>query len=112
MCLFFAAGMHWYHKQVLSITMNVTVRTFGSFRELAERQVEVEIEDGARVAGLLEVLFRQYPDLENELFSSPGTLRRYVNVLLNRRNIEFLRGLETVLSEGDVLALFPPAEGG
>jgi molybdopterin synthase sulfur carrier subunit len=92
--------------------MKVTVRTFGSLRELAEPQVEVEIRDGASVAGLLEVVFRRHPDLESELFSSPGTLRRYVNVLLNGKNIEFLRGLDTPLSEGDVLALFPPAEGG
>ena len=104
--------MHWYHRQVLSITMKVTVRTFGSFRELAEREFEIEIEDGASVVGLLEAVFQLFPDLESELFSGPGHLKEYVNVLVNGRNVEFLRGLETVLSEGDVLALFPPAEGG
>jgi len=35
-----------------------------------------------------------------------------VNVLKNGRNIHFLNGLETPLSEGDVIALFPPAAGG
>ncbi|MDT8357283.1 MAG: ubiquitin-like small modifier protein 1 [Methanomicrobiaceae archaeon] len=92
--------------------MKVKVRTFGSIRELAEREVEIEIEDGAIVAGLLEAVFRRYPDLESELFASPGLLKEHVNILLNGKNIEFLRGLDTPLFEGDVLALFPPAEGG
>ena len=92
--------------------MKVTVRTFGAFRDLAGRKTEVEVGEGATVAVLMELLFRHYPGLEDEIFASPGTLKRQVNLLLNGRNIEFTGGLDRVLAEGDILALFPPAEGG
>ncbi|MDD1680192.1 MAG: MoaD/ThiS family protein [Methanoregula sp.] len=35
-----------------------------------------------------------------------------MNILQNGRNIHFLAGLDTLLSDGDIIALFPPAAGG
>lgn len=37
----------------------------------------------------------------------PGTM-----ILLNRRNVLHLNGLETVINDGDIIAFFPPGAGG
>jgi len=46
------------------------------------------------------------------MFAAPETLRDFVNILRNGRNIHFLAGLDTPLDDGDVIALFPPVAGG
>jgi molybdopterin converting factor small subunit len=46
------------------------------------------------------------------MFTAPETLRDFVNIRKNGRNIHFLAGLETPLDNGDVIALFPPVAGG
>ncbi|MBN1195714.1 MAG: MoaD/ThiS family protein [Methanomicrobiaceae archaeon] len=92
--------------------MQILVKTFASLRDVAERETMVCIEEGAVVGDLMEVLFRRYPGLEEALFSSPGELKRFVNILVNGRNIHFMRGMDTVLHDGDRVVLFPPAGGG
>jgi molybdopterin synthase sulfur carrier subunit len=46
------------------------------------------------------------------MFATPDTLRDFVNILKNGRNVHFLSGLDTPLDNGDVIALFPPVAGG
>ncbi|OPY39086.1 MAG: ThiS family protein [Methanoregula sp. PtaU1.Bin051] len=41
-----------------------------------------------------------------------GVLKNFVNILHNGRNIQFIRGLDTPLADGDLVVLFPPAGGG
>jgi MoaD family protein len=67
---------------------------------------------GATVRSLLAVLTGRFKGLDELLFSSPETLRDFVNILQNGRNIHFLAGLDTPLADGDTIALFPPAAGG
>ena len=67
---------------------------------------------GATIRSLLAELTGQYKGLYKLLFITPETLRDFVNILQNGRNIHFLAGLDTLLSDGDIIALFPPAAGG
>ncbi len=92
--------------------MQVMVKAFASLREVAERQTEIHVEEGAAVGDLLETLCRRYPGLAEKIFAAPGVPKKYVNVLVNGRSIQFLRGLDTALHDGDLVALFPPAGGG
>jgi molybdopterin synthase sulfur carrier subunit len=39
-------------------------------------------------------------------------LQRYIKVLVNGRGLHVLQGLDTPLSDGDIIALFPPIAGG
>jgi MoaD family protein len=92
--------------------MKVAVKSFADLRDVIENEVQVELIEGETIAGLLGALCNDHAGLRNALFDPSGMIRPYVNILKNGRNIHFLNGLETLLSEGDVIALFPPAAGG
>ncbi len=92
--------------------MTVTVKSFATLREVMDREIRMDFPAGATVRSLLAALTGRYKGLEGLLFSAPETLRDFVNILQNGRNIHFLAGLDTPLEDGDTIALFPPAAGG
>jgi MoaD family protein len=64
------------------------------------------------VRAALEVLERGQPTLYRNLCDETGALRRHLNVFVNADNIKDLRGLDTALSAGDVIAFLPAVSGG
>jgi len=89
----------------------VKVRPWGVFQELmGERELEVEIPERAKLIDLLEELTKHYgPKFGEELFqSNKRDVKPYIKVLLNGHGAE----LKARLSEGDVVAIFPPVGGG
>ena len=92
--------------------ISVTVRSFATLREVVDAELRMDFPAGATVRSLLATLTGQYKGLDELLFIDPETLRDFVNILQNGRNIHFLSGLETPLNDGDTIALFPPAAGG
>jgi molybdopterin synthase sulfur carrier subunit len=92
--------------------MKVRVKAFATFREVMDNQVDMEFTEGATLRTLLTDLTRRYGGLSELMFATPDTLRDFVNILKNGRNVHFLSGLDTPLDNGDVIALFPPVAGG
>jgi len=92
--------------------MKITVKAFATFREVMDMQIELEFPAGTTIRMLLSELTGRYTGLGEVMFSAPDTLRDFVNILKNGRNIHFLAGLDTLLDDGDMIALFPPAAGG
>jgi MoaD family protein len=92
--------------------MKITVKAFATFREVMDMQIELEFPAGTTIRTLLSELTGRYKGLSEVMFSAPDTLRDFVNILKNGRNIHFLAGLDTPLDDGDMIALFPPAAGG
>lgn len=92
--------------------MKVTVKTFATLRQFIDKESRVDVEPGTTTGKLLEMLVAAHPGLRNELFDETGELHKYVNILKNGRNIHFIEGLETVLEEDDLIAIFPPSGGG
>ena len=92
--------------------ITVTVKSFATLREVMDAEIRMDFPVDATVRSLLAALSGRYQDLDDLLFSAPGTLRDFVNILQNGRNIHFLSGLDTPLNDGDTIALFPPAAGG
>ncbi|WP_408957293.1 ubiquitin-like small modifier protein 1 [Natrinema sp. 74] len=87
------------------------------FADLAERagnkHVAVDAGAGDTVGDALEQLVADRPDLEGRILDGDGELRSQINVLRNGTNVLVEEeGMETVLEEGDELALFPPVSGG
>jgi sulfur-carrier protein len=64
------------------------------------------------VGQVLNRLVEAHPALAAKLWTDDGRLTGYITVLLNGRSIEYLRGLDTLLSDDDTLSLFPPVGGG
>ena len=80
-------------------------------RQYTNGQAEVAV-SGANVASAMRNLVEQYPALEQHLYDGDGELRAFVNLFLGENNTRDLQGLETPLSEGDTLAIWPPVAGG
>ena len=68
--------------------------------------------EGANVGEVLRDLASAHPATEQQLFSADGALNRYVNVYLNDEDVRVLGGLDTAVSEGDVLVILPAMAGG
>lgn len=81
--------------------MRIRVLFFGILRDLTgQRETEVELAEGTTAAGLFGHFAAKFPQLE--------AARRSVTVA---RNQEFADP-ETVLADGDEVALLPPVSGG
>ncbi len=93
--------------------MHVVVRTIGPFTDqFGFHQLTVNFK-GRTVLDLLNQLCEeQGTKFSNTVFDDEGQLRRYIKVLVNGRGLHVLQGLNTPLSDGDVIALFPPVAGG
>lgn len=92
--------------------MKVTIKTFATLRQYIGTQSQVDVEPGTTMGIILEMLVEAHPSLRKELFDETGEIQKYVNILKNGRNIHFIDGLETVLEEDDLIAIFPPSGGG
>jgi sulfur-carrier protein len=92
--------------------MKIHVKTFATFREVMDSQFDMEYPQGATIRTLLDDIVKRFDGIGGLIFASPGTIRDFVNILKNGRNVHFLTGLDTPLDDGDVIALFPPVAGG
>ncbi len=88
---------------------HIKVRLFANIREIVG-EPELFL-DSTTVNGVLDTLTSMKPDLREVLFED-GTLRPYITVLLNGRNINEIDGVKSALTEGDEMAIFPPVSGG
>ncbi len=93
--------------------MAIIVKFFANFREITGKEQE-SVEGVGNVPSLLDELVRRFGDKLAKQLYSPGTreLLGTVNILVNGRGIRLLRGLNTFLKDGDVVAIFPPVSGG
>jgi sulfur-carrier protein len=74
-----------------------------------EKQISAS---GANVGEVLRDLAASHPATESQLFSPDGELNRYVNVYVNDEDVRVLGGLDTAVSEQDVLVILPAMAGG
>jgi len=89
------------------------VKVFATLRQLiGAKEIEVSLEVGDTVGSVIARLVADHPVLGEHILDDEGNLEGYINVFVNRRSMRFLDGLNTNLSEDDVLAMFPPVAGG
>ena len=91
--------------------MAVTVRIPTQLRNLSGGASEVSL-DGATVNDVLKNLDVEYPGFGARIFDGAGALRRFVNVFLAEEDIRFMDGVNTAVSEGQVLSIVPAVAGG
>lgn len=72
---------------------------------------EVDLKQAPNVRALLKVVCRSQEGRQR-IFDEHANVRPEITILKNGRNILFLNGLDTELSAGDSVAVFPPTYGG
>lgn len=92
--------------------MKITVRAFADYREIIGKEMELIEPEGKTIGELLAGLGDRYPKLRGEMFTPAEELKEFINIFINGRNIAFLNDMATPLSDGDIIALFPPVAGG
>lgn len=91
--------------------MSVTVRIPTQLRSLSGGAGEVSIEAGT-VAEVLKGLNDAHPGFDERLFDDSGALRRFVNVFVAEEDIRFLDGINTAVTDGQVVSIIPAVAGG
>ncbi|MGM0604354.1 MAG: ubiquitin-like small modifier protein 1 [Halobacteriota archaeon] len=92
--------------------MQLTLRFFATFREIAgQKVVEGTYDDDTDVGALLASIESAYPDMEGMLVEN-GDLKPQINVLKNGREVLHMDGMDTELQDGDTVSIFPPVAGG
>ncbi|KYH32743.1 MoaD family protein [Neomoorella mulderi] len=83
-----------------------------SFLQRAAGESRVDVE-ATTVEQLLAALISRYGEtFRRELMTPEGKLKAGIAILVNGRNINFLKGLATPLSPRDKVTIIPPAAGG
>jgi molybdopterin converting factor small subunit len=72
------------------------------------RAVEASGDTLRAVIGDLEA---NHPGIQERIVDDAG-LRRFVNVYLNDEDVRFLDGIDTAVSDGDVVTVLPAVAGG
>ena len=67
---------------------------------------------GGTVGEALRLLASEHPGTEGQLFGADGDLNRYVNVYLNDEDVRVLDGLDTEVSDSDIVVILPAMAGG
>lgn len=93
--------------------MKVTVRFYAHLRDLADQKalIELDLEEGATIAELLDELFLD-SRIKETLLDENQEIKPDVTILKNGREIRFLAGIETRLNSGDEISIFPVVVGG
>lgn len=89
----------------------VIVRIPTPLRGFAGGNAEIAA-DGASVGAVLGAVGAEYPELLERVMNDDGQPREFVNIYLGSDNVRTLDGMDTPVSEGDVLTILPAVAGG
>lgn len=90
------------------------INFYATFRQIVGgKTIELPITGEVTVQHLLDHIILRYPALRGELFDGQGVLYPHVHVLIEGRDVQYLKaGLQTLLSPADSVNIFPPVAGG
>ncbi|RLI57963.1 MAG: hypothetical protein DRP09_01030 [Candidatus Thorarchaeota archaeon] len=94
--------------------LRIIFKPFGPIRRaLGKRIIEVDVVDSTTVRQVIDRVVGQSSDNLKRLVYEGEEINRNLIVLLNKRDVNTLEmGLDTVVSEGDEVALLPHVQGG
>lgn len=90
----------------------IIIKYFASVREYMGKKVDhIENIDNIRISELVEKLKGENGKLSS-LIMENGKFKRTYKILVNGRDLDFLDGENTIIKDGDIIAIFPPIGGG
>ena len=88
-----------------------TIHVPGLFKYYLEDQTEIRL-TGWTVGEVLQALVGEFPKIQPHIFDGNSQLRRHINLFVNNENIRDLNGLDTQVSESDIIKIVPAVTGG
>lgn len=64
------------------------------------------------VEEMFQKMFELHPDLRGEFYKKDGELHTAAHILINGRDMRYINGWDTVVTQDDVVRIFPPVGGG
>ena len=96
----------------MSASISIQVEFHSQMQKVfGEKSARISLDTPARVRDALEEVCST-PQRREKVFEAPGELCQGVTIMRNGRNVAFLDGLNTELSDGDEVAVFPLVCGG
>ncbi|WXG41279.1 MAG: ubiquitin-like small modifier protein 1 [Candidatus Freyarchaeum deiterrae] len=94
--------------------MKFKIKVFATLREITKtKEIELESDNKIKVHDAIKLMTDRYGEkLANYLLEKNGEPKPVFILMVNGVSIKELKGLETPLKDGDVLAVLPPAVGG
>ena len=94
--------------------MKVNFKFVGSFRNITNKnKVVMELDEGVKLKEALKRIIEEFPKIERALIDPElGDPRPNTLIVVNGREISVLKGLETVLKNGDEVVFIPVSHGG
>ena len=91
--------------------MAVTIRIPTTLRPMSGGKSEVQVE-GSTLRDVLTNLDASHPSFRDHLLDEDNSLRRFVNVFVADDDVRYLQGLDTVVPDGETVAIIPAVAGG
>lgn len=91
--------------------MAVRVRIPTPLRQLTKGERLIEVTSGD-LGQAIDELDRRFPGIRARIIDERGEVLRFVNIFVNERDIRFLGGLHTPLSDGAEVSIVPAMAGG
>ena len=88
-----------------------TVRIPTPLRKLTDGNAELTV-DGSDLRTVVKNLDAAHPGFAERVLDDSGELRRFVNVFVRDEDVRFQQGLDTELSDTDVVSIVPAVAGG
>jgi len=82
-----------------------------ALRFATERNAEVEV-SGGNVREAINALVNTYPDIKAHLFADNDTLRDFINLFVDGKNVNSLQGLDTPVADNGEVMIVPAIAGG
>lgn len=89
----------------------VTIYVPSVLRARCDGAAELSLSAASVRAVVLE-LERRHPELYKCICDETGSVRRHVNLFVNKDNVRDGQGLDTELAPGDVVTIMPAVSGG
>ena len=94
-------------------TMLVSFKSFGPIRRLLENQlIEVEVPEGATVLQVIQIVADLGGPALKDLILKNDNVDGNLIVMLNKKDVSTIGGVELTVSNGDEIALLPHVQGG
>ncbi len=95
--------------------MRITIHTIlGLMQVIGQKQTEIELPQGATMEDLITHMKEKWGEKLSPHLIDPrnGAIVPHMRVMVNGQTIHFLKGMETLLKEGDEVLFLPMISGG